>query len=603
MRSHRRDIRRYLRACSSRVVVGLALAIPIPALPNLLGTISTPTPPIITRVTPSTGPVTGGTAVTIYGSNFLGVANTCGIQQAVYFGADPQYDYPISATRFQTVSNTEIIAIAPPDYGGRVDVQVKNVCGTSRPTASNDSFTYTYDDAQQCLSETCQLAVDGTNEDGPIGHVAAGFNSGYNTDAGHAIPPGVSSMMMALHPRSWRLGGSLGPAGLFSLARSSGAQVTNLLETDWLNSGGTTSPWLELPVFSSFVRQDVQQRERAGTAPDYWDVWNEPGNTGTVSQYLSLYQTAYQAIKAVDINAKVIGPSIGYFLTLPSGNGNDPGGALDLTTFARFAASNNLKFAAISYHDQGESPPPGILGVPRDNYTPSTLAADVQSLRSLLITYPDLGNPKIFVNEYGPGHAILTPGWMVGSIAALESAHVDGGELTCRSTEDCDLMMDGLFTPTGTPQMPYWVMDDYSNLVGQRLATTSSGTNFSALATRNDANSQLQLMVGRHDACGGPPRPFLHAGLPDMTCPEYQPPVHGPVPLSLSVVEPYQVTRVQVAVSPLPNSAQGPDGANPVALAPSQTTMTLPVVAGTVSIPFSAVHDGDAFTVVIKPAV
>lgn len=601
-RDMRRDVRRHLGARASRMVVGLALAIPIPTMPSHLGLISTYAAPSITSVTPNSGPVTGGTRVTIYGHNFLGAGNVCAGQEAVYFGADPQHDYPITSTTFQVVSNNQIIAITPPDYGGRVDVQVSNICGTSQPTPSSDSFTYTYDDSQQCLSGTCQLTVDGNRTDGPVGHVADGFNSGYNTDAGQTIPQNVPSMMTALQPRSWRLGSGLGPAGQFWLAHQSGAAVINLLETDWLNSGGTTAPWLELPVFSNFVRQDVQQREQADTAPAYWDVWNEPDNTGTVNQYLSLFQVAYQAIKAADPNAQVIGPSISYFLTLPSGSGNNPGSGLDLATFASFAASHDLKFAAVTYHDQGASPPAGIQGVPRNNYSPSTLGTDVQTLRSLLAKYPNIGNPKVFVDEYGPGYAILTPGWMVGSIASLESSRVDAAEMTCRSPQDCDTMMDGLFTTAGTPQMPYWVLYDYASLTGQRLATTSSGTNFSALATRNDASSQIQVMVGRHDACGIPPRPYLHAGIPSYTCPEYQPPLHAAVPLSLSVVDPYPASRVQVTVAPLPNSAQSPDGANPVPQAPGPTITTLPVVGGTVTIPPAIVGDGDAFTVVINPA-
>ncbi len=599
---HRRDIRRYLRGSTSRIVVGVALMIPFPSLSNLLGAVSPSTSPSVSRVTPTSGLVSGGTPVTIYGSNFLGPANACASQKAVFFGADPQYGYPITATSFQVVSNTEIIAVAPPDYGGRVDVQVHNLCGTSQPTPSGDSFTYTYDDAHQCLSGTCQVAVDGTSELGPVGHIANGYNSGYNTDAGTKIPQGVPAMMAALHPQSWRLGGGLEPAGQFWLARNSGAAVSDLLETDWRNAGGTIAPWLELPVFSNFVRQDVQQREKAGTAPTYWDVWNEPDDTGTVNQYLSLYQAAYQAIKGVDPNAQVVGPSIGYFLTLPGGNGNNPGGDLDLTTFISFATSHDLRFAAIAYHDEGESPPSGTWGVPRNNYTPSTLGADVETLRSILAKYPNLGSPKVFVDEYGPGYSILTPGGMVGSFASLESARVDAANLTCRSPQDCDTMMDGLFTIAGTPQMPYWVVDDYGNLSGQRLATTSSGTNFSALATRNDASSQIQLMVGRHDACGSPPRPSLGAGLPDMTCPEFQPAVHPPVSASLSVVDPYPGERVQVTVSPLPNSAHNPDGANPVQQPPGPTTTTLPVASGRVSIPLATVGDGDAYDVVINPA-
>ena len=62
-------------------------------------------------MTPNTVPVTGGTRVTILGDHFLGVANVCAVQEAVYFGSDPQYDYPLTASSFQVVSNNEIIEV------------------------------------------------------------------------------------------------------------------------------------------------------------------------------------------------------------------------------------------------------------------------------------------------------------------------------------------------------------------------------------------------------------------------------------------------------------------------------------------------------------
>ena len=39
-----------------------------------------------------------------------------------YFGADPQYDEPIQASSFQVVPDNEIVAMTPPNYGGRVDL-------------------------------------------------------------------------------------------------------------------------------------------------------------------------------------------------------------------------------------------------------------------------------------------------------------------------------------------------------------------------------------------------------------------------------------------------------------------------------------------------
>ncbi len=84
--------------------------------------------PAITSVTPSEGPVTGGTVVTIKGTN-LNAAS------AVKFGTVP-------AASFAAESETQITAVAPPSTTvGTVDVSATTLAGTS-PAAATDRFTY-----------------------------------------------------------------------------------------------------------------------------------------------------------------------------------------------------------------------------------------------------------------------------------------------------------------------------------------------------------------------------------------------------------------------------------------------------------------------------
>ena len=85
------------------------------------------TPPTVTGVTPSSGPSTGGTSVTISGTGFTCVTG-------VKFGNTP-------ATTFTVVNSTTITATSPPGTG-TVDVTVTNCNGTS-PTGTGDQFTYT----------------------------------------------------------------------------------------------------------------------------------------------------------------------------------------------------------------------------------------------------------------------------------------------------------------------------------------------------------------------------------------------------------------------------------------------------------------------------
>ncbi|WP_373377784.1 putative Ig domain-containing protein [Cupriavidus nantongensis] len=83
-------------------------------------------PPTVTGVTPSSGPASGGTAVTVTGTNFAGVT-------AVRFGA--------AAASFVVNSPTSLSATAPAGAAGTVDVTVTTAGGTSAISAA-DRFTY-----------------------------------------------------------------------------------------------------------------------------------------------------------------------------------------------------------------------------------------------------------------------------------------------------------------------------------------------------------------------------------------------------------------------------------------------------------------------------
>src|SRR6185437_6815516 len=82
--------------------------------------------PAVTKVTPAAGPVTGGTAVTIFCFGVTGAT-------AVRFGG-------IAAT-FTIVSGTQITATAPAHAAGAVDVTVTTAGGAS-PAGTADRFTY-----------------------------------------------------------------------------------------------------------------------------------------------------------------------------------------------------------------------------------------------------------------------------------------------------------------------------------------------------------------------------------------------------------------------------------------------------------------------------
>jgi hypothetical protein len=98
---------------------GFALAAPPPPSPTL---------PVVSAISPSAGPIAGGTTVTITGTGFTGAT-------VVDFGTT-------AATSFTVVSGTSITAKSPAESAGTVNVTVTTASGTSA-TSSADQFTYT----------------------------------------------------------------------------------------------------------------------------------------------------------------------------------------------------------------------------------------------------------------------------------------------------------------------------------------------------------------------------------------------------------------------------------------------------------------------------
>src|ERR1019366_6209773 len=83
--------------------------------------------PTVSSVSPNTGPIAGGTSVTVTGSGFSGAT-------AVKFGS-------AAAVSFSVTSPTTLTAVSPAGSSGPVDVTVTTPAGTSA-TSGADTFTY-----------------------------------------------------------------------------------------------------------------------------------------------------------------------------------------------------------------------------------------------------------------------------------------------------------------------------------------------------------------------------------------------------------------------------------------------------------------------------
>jgi len=83
--------------------------------------------PVVTGLSPSTGGEAGGEIINIYGRHLTGATG-------VDFGATPADDYTV-------VSDSHIVAIAPPGVAGTVQVKVTTPAGSS---VDGDADDYTY---------------------------------------------------------------------------------------------------------------------------------------------------------------------------------------------------------------------------------------------------------------------------------------------------------------------------------------------------------------------------------------------------------------------------------------------------------------------------
>ena len=89
--------------------------------------------PVVTSISPSSGPSTGGTTVTIHGSGFSNGAGASNVNYVMFGG--------IQATSNTFISDSEITATSPAASAGTVNIGVTTPAGTSA-SSSNSQFTY-----------------------------------------------------------------------------------------------------------------------------------------------------------------------------------------------------------------------------------------------------------------------------------------------------------------------------------------------------------------------------------------------------------------------------------------------------------------------------
>ena len=155
--------------------------------------IAAPSTPVVSSISPSSGPISGGTSVTITGSNFQAGAS-------VSFGG-------ITASSASVGSSTQIQAIAPAHSAGKADVTVRNPNGASSTLSGGFSYN-----APTLQITTASLPAGAVSVSYGAALAAANGAPPYTWGiASGQLPPGLS-----LQASSGQISGTPSQSGAFS---------------------------------------------------------------------------------------------------------------------------------------------------------------------------------------------------------------------------------------------------------------------------------------------------------------------------------------------------------------------------------------------------
>ena len=398
-----------------------------------------------------------------------------------------------------------------------------------------------------CPTAAVCVAVDADQSGTPISHVGSGLLKGLQNST-------PSSLVTPLGIKTWRVAAGLPlcnsskcigynsydqvkradpstsiaimlsanwNAETYESTRECNGQAECAGESDPQPWGGAATPWSDWPAYDQFISSVVRAIETTGRSVDYWGLVNEPpaptsqndgyfdekdGSAETVSDIEQWLLHTYDDVKAVDPSAQIDCPDFESYADYPGENAS-VGNSLDFATFLAFAAANNMSCNAFSWHEIARS------AAPTDFFLqPEDIATHVSRFRALLAKYPQFANAKIFIDEYG-GFVPRTgsqpfanlPGWSVGYLAALESAHVDQANRSCWQLEECADLLDGLLAyqnnTIGTAAV-YWPNLFYAQMSGNLIPVSSTAEQVSGLADLNAASNTISLLLGRHEVEG-----------------------------------------------------------------------------------------------------
>lgn len=458
--------------------------------------------------------------------------------------------------------------------------------GPAGPYNATGTVTATSSHCSLSLVGDC-VVVDSADQLGAEQHPGAGLLSG--------TVPINNKWVGALDLQHWRIQGGNPTQYKQAAAVVGDTDIIESLSDAWLASNhvGTAAvdPWSDWQKYKNFIARVVKNAVDAGRDP-IWEIQNEPENypystsqPPTRALVEQEYLKAYKAIKGVDPDARVIGPSIDWQYE----SSTSPW-YIDLKSFIPFAAANGMQLYAIAWHDNYDTLDQNPVSY---DEMPETLRDQAETVRELIAENPGIGTPLLFADENSSAAGQFIPGFAAGYVAAEDRAGIDEANRSCWQypgggvANVCNAPnLDELLNADGVPNPSYWTMVDYATMTGDRVESESNDTDLSSLAVTSDTGT-TRVLLGRHQTCSRATTGASYCAGPASA------PV--PVPTTVQVTLPGDATSASVSVQEIPDSISDEK------TAPATTTSTVPVTNGIASVAIPAFGDGEAYFLTVRP--
>ena len=265
--------------------------------------------------------------------------------------------------------------------------------------------------------------------------------------------------------------------------------------------------------YRDFTHLLVKYAKLMGVPIDYWEVLNEPSppkvweateGGGYWQEFLTLWDTAYEAIRSADPEAKIVGPSHG-------GANATVGGMYSIEPFLAHCKEKGQRLDVLAWHELYQNLEPEE----QQSVEPDKVHQNIEAIRKLVDSkYAMLDVQEIHIDEWGEGLESTGPGTQVAFFYYMDLAGVSRAAPASYGS-----FLDGLLIgkPAGVygdrapsvmgrgihryeyiPSTSYWVWVEYAKQEGGvRLATETDDRCVVTLASRHDETREVRALLAR----------------------------------------------------------------------------------------------------------